>query len=73
MRPFFKAVNPSTFQIICAGQDGLFGADGYDLPANPTQYSLRYFPSGSGYNASGEDNDNFTNFSAGKRLQDHIE
>ena len=27
MRPFFKAAKPTDFQIICAGQDGLFGED----------------------------------------------
>jgi hypothetical protein len=56
-------MNPSKFQIICAGQDGLFGADA-------TPVSLRYFPGGGGYVL--EDNDNQTNFSDGGRLEDKL-
>ncbi len=65
LRPFYKPKNPSKFQIICAGQDGLFGND---LP--PPNTSLRYFPGGGGYVP--EDNDNQTNFSDGGRLEDKL-
>ena len=63
LRDDFKPMNPTTFQIICAGQDGLFGNDA-------TPVSLRYFPGGGGYVE--EDNDNITNFSTARRLQDNI-
>jgi prepilin-type N-terminal cleavage/methylation domain-containing protein len=63
LRDDYKAMNPTSFQIICAGQDGLFGDDA-------TPVSLRYFPGGGGYVA--EDNDNITNFSEGARLEDKL-
>jgi prepilin-type N-terminal cleavage/methylation domain-containing protein len=62
----FKAMNPTTFQIVCAGLDGEFGLD----PATP---AVKYFPRGGNYDLSGADNDNQTNFSEGRRLEDHIE
>jgi prepilin-type N-terminal cleavage/methylation domain-containing protein len=62
----FKAMNPTTFQIVCAGQDGEFGLD----PATP---DVKYFPRGGNYDLSGADNDNQTNFSEGRRLEDHIQ
>ncbi|MCI0358188.1 MAG: type II secretion system GspH family protein [Planctomycetaceae bacterium] len=65
LRDDYKAMNPTSFQIICAGQDGLFGADA-------TPISLRYFPGGGGYSTSGEDNDNMTNFTEGGRLEDKV-
>jgi type II secretion system protein G len=65
----FKPMNPTTFQIICAGQDGLFGLD----QATP---GAKFFPGG-GSSAGGagytpDDRDNMTNFSEGRRLEDHI-
>lgn len=57
----YKPMNPTTFQIICAGQDGLFSADAR---------VAKYFPGGGGY--VGDDRDNMTNFSEGRRLEDHI-
>lgn len=67
--PHFKAMNPTSFQIICAGQDGLFGAD----PPTP---GTKFFPGGGGTSGGRgywpEDNDNMTNFSEGRRLEDHI-
>ncbi|MEX2213589.1 MAG: type II secretion system protein [Phycisphaeraceae bacterium] len=70
-----KAKNPTTFQIICAGQDGEFGA------APPTMGAKR-FPSGGITNATyvpatgagymPGDRDNLTNFTEGRRLEDHI-
>lgn len=56
-----KAVNPTSFQIICAGQDGEF--------SNDTSV-LKVFPGGGNYDEA--DQDNITNFSDGYRLQDKI-
>jgi prepilin-type N-terminal cleavage/methylation domain-containing protein len=65
----FKPENPTTFQIICAGQDGLFGID-------PPNGGAKFFPGGGGTNGGRgywpDDNDNMTNFSEGRRLEDHI-
>ena len=55
------AVNNTTFQIICAGQDGLFSSDLTDY---------KQFPSGANYDD--EDMDNITNFSDGRRLEDNL-
>jgi prepilin-type N-terminal cleavage/methylation domain-containing protein len=60
----YKPVNPTTFQILCAGQDGDFGLD-----ASPA--AIKYFPGGGGPYQVG-DRDNMTNFSEGRRLEDHI-
>ncbi len=63
-RDLYKPVNPTTFQIICAGLDGEFG----DLAVN----DVKAFPTdGTGTYQDG-DNDNITNFSAGKTLKDNI-
>jgi hypothetical protein len=51
-------VEPEKFQIICAGQDSDFGKGG------------GLYPSGEGY-ADG-DQDNLTNFSEGRTLEDAI-
>ena len=60
-----KGVNPSTFQIVCSGQDGDFGA------ANTTVVNqYRDFPAGNNYSI--EDKDNITDFSGGARLGDKI-
>jgi prepilin-type N-terminal cleavage/methylation domain-containing protein len=61
-RDQFKPMNATTFQIICAGQDGEFSGSGAT--------SVMGFPSGTNYNP--EDKDNITNFSAGKTLGDNI-
>lgn len=71
VRPYVQnattGVYPTTFQIICAGQDGLFGAD------HPTSTDKKkYYPAGTNYHPDGDDNDNMTNFSDGKRLEDNI-
>ena len=48
---------PQSFQIISAGQDGLFG------PAtSPTGTYFSLYPIGVGYDSAGADNDNITNF-----------
>ncbi len=48
---------PTSFQIISAGQDGIFGT------SNATNASyFRLYPIGVGYDSSGGDNDNITNF-----------
>jgi hypothetical protein len=59
-------MNDTSFQIICAGQDGLFQSD-------PEPTVLKFFPGGGGYSLApgSEDNDNMTNFSEG-RLEDKI-
>jgi prepilin-type N-terminal cleavage/methylation domain-containing protein len=60
----------STFQIICAGQDREFGQafDQFDNSNNVQQ--PKRFKSGENY--TDEDRDNLTNFSEGRRLEDHI-
>jgi prepilin-type N-terminal cleavage/methylation domain-containing protein len=62
-RDRFKPVNPTTFQIICAGQDGEFGYQSSDM-------DVKRFPTGDNYNA--EDRDNITNFSNGRTLADNL-
>jgi prepilin-type N-terminal cleavage/methylation domain-containing protein len=68
----FKPVYPTAFQIIGAGQDGLFGDD----PGTALYPGAKFFKGG-GWTEGGrgympEDNDNMTNFSEGRRLEDHI-
>jgi len=60
-----KPINPTSFQLICAGLDGEFG---HDLN-NDTD--VKIFPTGDNYVE--EDKDNITNFSSGKRLGDSIQ
>lgn len=62
-RDRYKPVNPTTFQIICAGQDGEFGFSTADA-------DVKLFPSGANYNPG--DKDNITNFSNGKTLADNL-
>lgn len=62
-RDKFKPMNPTSFQIICAGQDGEFGDPTIDT-------GVKAFPSGVNY--QDEDKDNITNFSNGKTLKDNI-
>jgi prepilin-type N-terminal cleavage/methylation domain-containing protein len=62
-REMFKPVNPTTFQIICAGQDGDFGYQ-------TTDQDVKIFPTGDNYNP--EDRDNITNFSNGRTLADNL-
>ena len=70
VRPYFQDgtgtvyMNPTTFQILCAGQDGVFGSS-----STASTYPRR-FPSGLNY--SEDEMDNVTNFSDGKRLSDAI-
>lgn len=59
-RDQFKPMNPTTFQLICAGQDGLYGLDTSDE-------DVKQFPSGNYY--SNADKDNITNFSGGRRME----
>jgi hypothetical protein len=61
-RDAYKAVNPTSFQIICTGQDGEFGA--------LSTTDMKVFPGGSNYEK--EDKDNITNFSGGRTLGDNI-
>jgi type II secretion system protein G len=58
-----KAVNPTTFQLICAGQDGDFG----ELASE-----VKLFPTGENYAADGGDKDNIANFTGGSTLGDKI-
>src|SRR4030095_10531419 len=55
----FKPKNPTSFQIICAGQDGEFGVDPPAL--TPPERAVKYFPGGGGPYQQG-DQDNMTNF-----------
>ncbi len=70
VQPYFdaqgKPLNPMTFQIITAGQDGEYGPL-YDAVANPTL--LKRFPSGEHFGDG--DHDNLTDFSDGRRLAAH--
>jgi prepilin-type N-terminal cleavage/methylation domain-containing protein len=63
-RDIYKPMNPTTFQLICAGLDGEFGLQSGDS-------DVRRFPTGVNY--AEEDKDNITNFSGGRRLGDSIE
>lgn len=67
-----KAMNFTTFQIICAGQDGEFGAalDQIDNSGNVITGALKRFKSGVNY--TDEDKDNLTNFSDGRQLGAYI-
>jgi prepilin-type N-terminal cleavage/methylation domain-containing protein len=59
----FKPMNPTSFQIICAGQDGLFGLEN----------GIKQYPGGVNYDLTDRgDHDNITNFSDGKTLQDAL-
>lgn len=76
IQPYFdvtgKFMRPTAFQIICAGQDGDFGA-AKDITFNaagiPTA-NHRVFPASMNY--TDEDMDNLTNFSDGKTLKNLI-
>ena len=57
-----RFAEPEKFQIICAGLDGEFGAGAIS--------QLAVYPDGIGYAES--DEDNLTNFSGGKTLEDAI-
>lgn len=63
-------MNPTTFQIICAGQDKEFGQATLQFDNNNIVQSPKRFKSG--FNYTDEDKDNLTNFSEGRRLEDHI-
>jgi prepilin-type N-terminal cleavage/methylation domain-containing protein len=61
--------NPKSFQIISAGLDGSFGGQGLQTSGknngrNITVY-YKSFPTGLGYDTTGGDDDNLTNFSEG--------
>lgn len=60
-------VNPTSFQILCAGQDGLWGNID-ETGSNAT--AVKGFPGGQNYFPA--DRDNLTNFSGGRLLEDHI-
>lgn len=63
IRDTFKPMNATSFQIICAGQDGDFGYLSTDADA-------KQFNTGVNYNQA--DKDNITNFSGGRTLGDSI-
>lgn len=63
-RGTFKPVNSTTFQIICAGQDGDFGYE------QLTDIDVKVYNTGENYTEG--DKDNITNFSSGKTLNDAI-
>lgn len=63
----FKPEKPSSFQLICAGQDGDFGGD--PLTATDIKISSGEL-AGTNYDPLGADKDNITNFSNGKTLAD---
>ena len=55
-------VNPTTFQLMAAGPDGLFSAAKFN--------KQRLYPTGTGYDPAGADDDNITNFCGQSRLGD---
>jgi hypothetical protein len=57
-------MNPTTFQILCAGQDGEWG----ELAT-----AVKIVETGQNYDTTGADEDNITNFSNGRTLGDMIE
>jgi prepilin-type N-terminal cleavage/methylation domain-containing protein len=59
--------NQTSYQILCAGQDGDFGY--FDSSGSPVDM-IKFFPSGGNFVRA--DNDNITDFSSGKKLSDHI-
>jgi hypothetical protein len=63
VRDKYKPMNPTTFQIICAGQDGDFGMLLSSSGAATIDADAKSFPSGLNYNQA--DKDNITNFSNG--------
>ncbi len=67
VQPYFDAagtpMQPETYQIVAAGQDGEYGPL-YDAALDPSL--LKHFPSGIHF--GDEDGDNITSFSQGKRL-----
>lgn len=69
----FEYASPDSYQIIAAGQDGKFGSS-----TLPPATGLKFFPKGEAPSSittmksteyTTEDNDNLTNFSAGKTLE----
>jgi len=66
-KPVPKFVNPDTFQILSAGQDGNFGL----VPPNPAfnWANTKMFPTM--INCNEEDSDNMADFTEGRRLIDH--
>jgi prepilin-type N-terminal cleavage/methylation domain-containing protein len=63
----FLPQNSTSYQLLCAGQDGDFGY--FDSSGSPVD-QVKFFPSGGNYVRA--DNDNVTDFSSGKKLSDHI-
>jgi type II secretion system protein G len=66
--PVLKPANQTTFQIICAGQDGDFG---FDLSDSDVKIATGVL-AGTNFNTAGGDKDNIANFSNGKMLGDLI-
>ena len=66
-----KHMNPTTFQIVSAGQDREFGeaADQFDLVTGSAMLPKRFK---SGVNYTDEDKDNLVSFAEGRKLADHI-
>ncbi|HEY2414603.1 MAG TPA: prepilin-type N-terminal cleavage/methylation domain-containing protein [Pirellulaceae bacterium] len=64
-----KPANQTTFQIICAGQDGDYGTD---LTIDNDVKIATGALAGTNFNPAGGDKDNITNFSNGKMLNDLI-
>ena len=72
LRSVLKPANQTTFQLICAGQDGDFGlidGAGGDNDVKIATGAL----AGTNFNAGGGDKDNITNFSNGRMLGDLIQ
>ena len=61
-------MNPTSFQILCAGQDGEWG--NVDSDGSTYATAVKGFPGGQNYFPA--DKDNITNFSGGRTLGDHI-
>jgi prepilin-type N-terminal cleavage/methylation domain-containing protein len=73
-KPVPKFVNPDTFQILSAGQDGNFGLvtqayQSNNFPASFNWANTKMFPTM--INCNEEDSDNMADFTEGRRLIDH--
>jgi hypothetical protein len=68
-RLVYKPINPTTFQLICAGQDGEYGSV---IPGDSDVKIAAGDAAGTNFNTNKADHDNIANFSNGKTLGDNI-
>jgi hypothetical protein len=68
----YQFCNPSTFQIIAAGQDGNFGNLNGATNVSSVALNVRLFPTGYGWDTTDAEKDNVANFSDKSRLGDSL-